>query len=82
MPSRGVPPTVVAFLRGALEAAALAVIGVAITALGDVTTGQLAPWAPVALLALRQLEGVADQLDPTRKRVQIEEVRNALPRPR
>lgn len=63
-------PVVVAFLRGALEAAVLAVIGVAVVALGDVTTGQLAPWAPIALLALRQIEGLVDQkIDPTTQRL-------------
>lgn len=67
---RSLPPAAVALLRGAAEAAVLAVLGVAIVALGDVHTGQLAPFAPVGLLMLRQLEGLADQrIDPTRQRV-------------
>lgn len=61
-------PALVAFLRGLAEAVILAAIGVAITALSEVTAGDLAPWTPVALLALRQLEGVVDQIDETRKR--------------
>ena len=66
----GVPPWTVALLRGVLEAAVLAAIGAAIAAVGDVTAGGLAPYAPIGLLVLRQLEGLADQrIDPTRQRV-------------
>lgn len=66
----GVSPTIVALLRGILEAAALAVIGVLVVAIGDVTTGDLAPWAPIGLLALRQVEGLVDKaIDPTKQRV-------------
>lgn len=68
-PPAGVPPWLVALVRGLLEAAVLAVIGAAIVALGEVTAGDLAPWAPVGILALRSLEGIADQrIDPTRQR--------------
>lgn len=63
------PPALVATLRGLLEAAVLAVLGAVVVAVGDVTTGALAPWAPVALLALRQVEGFIDQrIDPTVQR--------------
>jgi hypothetical protein len=72
-------PAVVAFLRGAIEAAVLAAIGVAIVALGDVTAGQLAPWSPIGLLALRQVEGLADGIDPARRRAQAE-IGTALPK--
>ena len=66
----GVSPAIVALLRGIVEAAALAVIGVVIVALGDVTTGDLAPWAVPGVLALRSLEGLVDKaIDPTRQRV-------------
>lgn len=66
----GVPPWVVAFGRGVAEAAVLAAIGAATSALGDVSAGALAPWAPLGLLVLRQLEGVADQrIDPSRQRL-------------
>lgn len=69
-PPAGVPPWVVGLLRGIAEAVALAVLGALIIALGDVDTGDLAPWAPVGLLVLRQLEGIADaKIDPTRQRV-------------
>lgn len=62
-------PAVVAFLRGLLEAVVLAVLGFLIVALGDVEGGDLAPWAPIGLLALRQLEGLADEkIDPTKQR--------------
>jgi hypothetical protein len=68
--TRGVSPTVVALLRGIAEAAVLAVLGVIIVALGEVTTGELAPWAPIGLLGLRQLEGLLDKsIDPTRQRL-------------
>lgn len=66
----GVSPAVVAFLRGLAEAVVLAIIGVLITATSSVTTGELAPWAPIGLLALRQLEGLIDKsIDPTKQRV-------------
>lgn len=66
----GVSPVVVALLRGILEAILLAAIGVLITALSEVSGGQLAPYAPVGLVLLRQLEGVVDaMIDPTRQRV-------------
>lgn len=70
MSTTGVSPAIVALLRGAVEAAVLAVIGVVVVALGDVTTGELARWAPAGLLALRSLEGLADKaIDPTRQRL-------------
>jgi hypothetical protein len=65
----GISPWLVAFLRGAAEAALLAVVAVAITALSEVTAGDLAPYAPFAVLLLRQAEGVIDQkVDPTKQR--------------
>lgn len=65
----GWPKWLVGLARGAAEAIVLAVIGWAVVALGDVTSGTLAPWAPLAVLALRQLEGVADHLiDPAVQR--------------
>lgn len=71
-PPPGVPPWLVAFLRGLLEAAVLAAIGAAIVALGEVEAGELAPWAPIGVLALRQIEGLADQrIDPTRQRAAL-----------
>lgn len=64
----GTAPALVAFLRGLAEAVLLGGIGYAITVLTAVDGGQLAPWAPIGLLALRQLEGLADQIDPTQRR--------------
>ena len=65
-------PQLVALLRGALEAAVLAVIGVAAAWL---TSADLGPWAafgPAGVLALRALEGVADaRIDPTRQRAPL-----------
>lgn len=62
-------PAVVALLRGVLEAVVLAVIGVLVVALGEIEAGTLAPWAPIGLLILRQLEGLADEkIDPTKQR--------------
>ena len=66
MPTR---PVVVAFLRGLLEAVVLAVLGFLIVSLSEVDGGELAPWAPIGLLVLRQLEGLADErIDPTKQR--------------
>jgi len=71
-PPPGVPPWLVALFRGLLEAAVLAAIGAAIVALGEVSAGELAPWAPLGVLALRQIEGLADQkIDPTRQRAAL-----------
>lgn len=66
----GVAPWVVALLRGVVEAAVLGVLGVLIVWLGDVTAGALAAYAPLGVVLLRQLEGLADQkIDPTKQRV-------------
>lgn len=66
----GLPPAVVAGLRGLVEAMILAAVGWLTVEVSAVDVGQLAPFAPVALLALRQLEGLIDQrIDPTRQRV-------------
>lgn len=66
----GISPTAVAFIRGAIEAAVLAVITLAITWLTSASVGNLAPYAPLAVLALRQLEGIVDtKIDPTKQRV-------------
>jgi hypothetical protein len=62
------PPALVAFLRGLAEAVILAGLGYGITVLSGVHSGELAPWAPVGLLLLRQLEGVADHIDETKRR--------------
>lgn len=71
-PPPGWPPWLVALLRGLLEAVVLAVLGWAIVALGEVSAGELAPFAPIAVLFLRQVEGLADQrIDPTRQRSKL-----------
>lgn len=68
----GLRPALVAVLRGVLEAAVLAAIGAAVVALGDLELGAGATWAPVAVLVLRTLEGVADErIDPTRQRAPL-----------
>jgi hypothetical protein len=68
--SNGISPWVVALLRGVLEAALLAAVAVLITAASSITTGDLAPYAPFAVVLLRQAEGVIDQrVDPTKQRV-------------
>lgn len=68
--NQAVSPAVVALLRGVIEAALLAAVGALVLAVSEVTTGQLAPWAPIAILVLRQAEGVIDEVvDPTRQRV-------------
>lgn len=66
MPTR---PAVVALVRGVLEAAVLAGLGALTVWLTSADLGQLAPWSPVALLALRQIEGLADErIDPSVQR--------------
>lgn len=62
-------PLLVAFARGLLEAAAMAAILFA----GEYVTGGnlddgLQMWAPIILLMLRQLEGLADRIDPAKQR--------------
>ena len=62
-------PALVALTRAIIEAIVLAIIGVLIVALTEVDSGQLAPWAPIGVLALRQLEGLADErIDPSKAR--------------
>ena len=64
-----VSPTVVGAARGALEAAAIAAVGVAVVALGEVEAAELVPFVPAALLALRTIEGIIDDnIDPTKQR--------------
>lgn len=63
-------PMLVAFARGLLEAIVLLTILSLIEFLG--VTGNLPDWlqpySGIAILALRQLEGVADQIDPAKQR--------------
>jgi hypothetical protein len=62
-------PALVALLRGALEAAALAFLAAVIVWVSSADLGSLAPWAPIGMLVLRQLEGIIDQhIDPTTQR--------------
>lgn len=62
-------PVIVALVRGVIEAAVITAIGGVIVWLGAVDLGTLAPFAPIAILALRALEGIADQrIDPTVQR--------------
>lgn len=51
-------PSVVALVRGVLLAAAAAAIGAAITGLTTADLGDLAWIGPIAILVLRQLEGI------------------------
>jgi hypothetical protein len=62
-------PLLVAFARGLLEAAAMAALLFA----ADYVTGGHLPeeyklFGPMILLALRQIEGVADKIDPAKQR--------------
>lgn len=65
-----VSPLTVSIVRGVAEAVVLALIAALVVALGDVSAGSLAPYAPIGLLVLRTLEGVVDnKLDPGVKRL-------------
>lgn len=62
-------PVLVGLLRGGAGAILLALIGVLVVQLGDVKAGTLAPYVPVAALALRTVEAyVLDQRKPVAKR--------------
>lgn len=62
-------PSIVALARGVIEAAVITAIGGAITWIGSVDLGTLAPFAPIAVLALRAAEGIVDQIiDPSVQR--------------
>ena len=65
----GVPPAVVGFFRGLVEAVVASVIMAISRELEgpDVPT-ELEVWVPIIFVALRSLEGVADQLDPKKRR--------------
>lgn len=65
---KGYSPMVVAAARGILEAAILAALGAAATALTDLD-GEAALYAPIAIAAVRFIEGVVDnRIDPARHR--------------
>lgn len=62
-------PLVVAFARGMLEAAAMAAIVFGIDwAMSDQVPEALKLWVPMITLGLRQLEGLADKIDPAKQR--------------
>lgn len=61
----GLPPALVGAARAIVEAAVLAAITAAIVAVSDLE-GELAVYAPIAVALLRILEGLADQIDPSK----------------
>lgn len=62
-------PWLVASARGILEAVALAGLVAAAGAVQDVSApAELQVYAPVLLALFRLLEGLADQIDPTKAR--------------
>jgi hypothetical protein len=68
-PPTGTAPALVAALRGIIEAALLTAVAVVIDLLSGVDAGDLAPYVPIAVLALRATEGLIDQkVDPTKQR--------------
>jgi hypothetical protein len=64
----GIPAWLVGLLRGALEAAVLAVLLVLIQWLTTADLGDYAALAPLAILGLRAVEGFADNIDPEKQR--------------
>ena len=62
-------PLLVAFARGLAEALAFTAIAFGIEFFSDANlSDQLQMWAPLAILLLRQAEGVADKIDPAKQR--------------
>lgn len=57
----GVSPVLVALLRGILLAAAAAAVTAATAALSTADVGDLAPYVPVLIAALRVIEGAIDK---------------------
>ena len=64
----GIPAWLVGLARGIVEAAVLAGILVLISWLTTADLGSYAALAPIAILALRTVEGMADNIDPSKKR--------------
>ena len=63
------PPALVGLLRGAIEAGAIAAIGAIIIVLSDADLPEEWKFAiPLAVQGLRFLEGLADQVDPSKQR--------------
>lgn len=65
-----VPPVVVGFARGLAEAVSLAALGAVIVFVAD---GENVPdkiefLIPAIILVVRTLEGIADHIDPAKKR--------------
>lgn len=56
-----IQPWIVGAVRAVLHAAFLGGVGGGIVWLSDSSPQELAPWAPVLILALRTLEGMYDQ---------------------
>ena len=68
-------PWVVGLVRGLVEAAVLAALGGLVVWLSSADVPQeVAAWAPALVVLIRTLEGVADQIDPSRDRSQGEDV--------
>lgn len=65
----GIPPALVGFLRGLLEAAVMAglIAGVAYATSSDAPAA-LQLYTPLFVLGGRTLEGLADHIDPAKKR--------------
>lgn len=61
-------PLLVAFARGILEAIAMAGLLFASEWLTTADVGEFKLYVPLAVLALRQLEGVFDKIDPSKQR--------------
>lgn len=62
-----IPPAAVGLARGAVEAAVMAGIVEVLVLFGETEWGD-AIWAPLVIYAMRQLESIADHIDPAKKR--------------
>ena len=66
----GVPPVLVGLVRGFIEAAAFAGLAYLSAVLPQIDQGEAwQTFVPVILLGIRMLEGLADQIDPAKRRV-------------
>ncbi len=55
------PPAAAAFARGLTFAVATAAIGFGLTFFEGISAGSLAPYAPIAVVVFRTLEGLIDK---------------------
>ena len=65
----GVPPALVGIARGVIEAAVVSALAALVVLIPEADIPETARvWAPVVLMVVRIIEGIADGIDPSKSR--------------